>query len=130
MRTETFILKSGKKLVVTEAPFEASIALVETCKRATLGLSADVIESVVDQVLYSSSEVRKALYAAFDTVLYDTFKMGPGLFDDAQIGAAARGDYYEICSRVIEVNTKAFFLKTSSASTTTPETPSKSPGSP
>lgn len=127
MRTETFTLKSGTKLTVTMAPFEVAIALVEAVKRATMGWDPglDVGDAVV-----TNPEVRRALFSAFDTVLYGTNRVTVGLFDDPVLGEKARGDYFAICGHVITVNSTPFFLTTSSASITPPETTSKSPASP
>lgn len=112
MSTE-FTLKSGTKLSVTQAGFEASVALVETIKRVSFGYDPAVS---IDDIVLANPEVRKALYPCFDTVMYGPLRVTPALFDDPKVGVQARGDYFEICSRVIEVNTKDFFLKTSTSS--------------
>lgn len=113
-----FILKSGAKLHVTTAPFEPAVSLVEVVKKAAAGMSSDLD---VGNVALSSPEVRKALYEVFPWATYEGFKLYPGLFNEPKIGDQARGDYFEICARLIEVNTRPFFLKTSSKSTDSPE---------
>lgn len=119
-------LKSGSVLKITTAPFEAAIALVEAVKAASFGRSAT--EEVGDIIVFDPG-VRKALGAVFDTVLYDQVRVSAGLFDDLKLGERARGDYVEICAKVIEVNVKPFFLMTSSASKPVVEQPSGSQGS-
>jgi hypothetical protein len=126
MKTGSFTLRSGAKLTVTGAPFEAAIALVEAVKRVTVG--RDPNEDVGDMIVMNP-DVRSALFGVFDTVLYDTVRVTAALFDDPKLGEKARGDYFEICERVIEVNCRPFFLKTSSASTTASEDHLKRPGS-
>lgn len=123
MRNESFTLKSGVKLQVTIAPFEVAVALVEAVKRSTLGMDPGID---IGSAVVMSSEVRKALYAAFDTVLYGVDRVTPTLFDDPKIGEKARGDYFEICSHVIEMNSRPFFLKTSSESKDSQEAPTRS----
>lgn len=118
MANHDFILKSGAKLHVTTAPFEQSVSLVEVVKKAAVGLSKDMD---IGNLALSSPEVRKALYEVFPWATYDSFKLYPGLFDEPKIGDKARGDYFEICARLIEVNARPFFLTISSTSTDSPE---------
>lgn len=124
MSNHTFTLKSGAELMITTAPFEDAINLVETVKRAVIGLDASL---QVDSVVMGSPEVRKALYPCFRLALYDKAIVSPSLFDDPKLGERARGDYFEICSRLIEVTCKPFFLMTSSASSAAQKPPSENP---
>lgn len=121
-----FVLKSGAKLHISTAPFEAAVAVYESVKKATIGLD----ENVDVDVALSNPEVRKALYGVMPWSLYDTIKVSPALFDDPKDGERARSDYLEICSRLIEANVKAFFLNRPSASLTPPETTTPNPGQP
>lgn len=114
MSNHTFTLKSGAQLQITTAPFEDAVALVETVRRVALGMDPSL---ELDGVVLANPDVRKALYPCFRLALYEKAIVGVGLFDDIKLGERARGDYFEICSRVIEVNSKPFFLKTSSVST-------------
>lgn len=115
MKSAEYKLRSGATLRVTTASFELAIALVEAVKRASVGRqpTEDIGESVI-----SSPEVRRALFPVFDTVMWDTFRVTPQLFDDPASGEKARGDYFEICSLVIQFTTRPFFLTTSLPSTT------------
>jgi hypothetical protein len=117
MSNHDFTLKSGAKLHITSAPFEDAIALVEVLKKSVAGLDPSL---QIDSGVFASPEVRKALYPCFRLALYDTSIVAPSLFDDPKLGERARGDYFEICSRLIEVNCNPFFLKTSSVSTDAP----------
>ncbi len=119
-----FTLKSGAKLHVSTAPFEAAVGLVETIKRVSFGIDPSVS---VDDLVLAHPDVRKALYPCFESAVYETMRVTPELFDDPKLGKRARGDYFEICSRVIEVNTKDFFLKTSTTSTEPSSPPTESP---
>lgn len=126
MRNFEFTLKSGAHLQITIASFELAIALVEAVKKVSKGEDP---EHDITGVVIANAEVRKALFVVCDTVLYETVRVTPALFDDPKLGEKARGDYFEICARVIEVNTKPFFLKTSSESTTSAESEASAPGS-
>lgn len=125
MANQEFTLKSGTILKVTSAPFEVAVGLMEAVKRATRGES---LELDVTDVALANPDVRKALYPAFDLVLWDTYRVGANLFDHPKVGEKARGDYFEICARVIEVNIKPFFLTISSGSMASAETNGKSQG--
>lgn len=124
MSNHSFTLKSGAKLSITTAPFEVAINLVEAVKKATFGLPSSI---EIPDVVLSNPEVRLALYAAWDTCLYDTARVSKQLFDDPKLGDKARADYFEICSRVIEVNSKPFFLNLRSESTVTEVPPTENP---
>lgn len=119
-----YTLKSGTILQITTAPFEAAVALVEAVRKATKGEdpNAEVGDAVV-----MNPDVRKAIYGVFDTALYGTIRLSPAIFDDLKVGDQARGDYFEICARLIEANCKPFFLMTSSVSTSEPSKSTESP---
>ena len=125
MSNHDFILKSGAKLHITTANFEEAVALVEAVKQVTLGVDPSLD---IDSVVLSNPIVRKTLYACFPWVLYDIHKLSPQLFDDPRIGEQARGDYFEICSKIVDVNCRPFFLMISSKSITTSPAPLESPG--
>lgn len=123
MSNHDFTLKSGAILHISMAPFEASIALNEAVMEACKGLSREV---EVNEVIRSSSTVRKALYQVFPWTTYNNVKIYPGLFDEPEIGEKARADYYEICSRIVEINARPFFLTISSGSITPDPVPPES----
>lgn len=127
MSNHTFTLKSLAKLQVTSAPFEDAVALMEAVKRSVNGLDPSL---QIDNVVLANPEVRKALYPCFRLALYELVRVGPELFDDPKLGERARGDYFEICSRLIEVNVKPFFLTTSSVFMAVPPPVTKSPEQP
>lgn len=124
MTNHDFILKSGAKLHVTTAPFEQAVALVEVVQRVSVGMDKQLD---VGMAALRSPEVRKAVYDVFSLATYDNIKLYPGIFDEPKIGDKARGDYFEICSRLIEVNARPFFLTISSLSTDSQEEIIKSP---
>ena len=109
MSNHEFTLKSGAKLRISTAAFEPAVNLVEAVKKASRGLSPEL--EIGDVVLFDP-EVRKALFGVFPWVHYNNEAVTVGLLDDASKGETVRGDYLELCARVIEVNTKPFFLKT------------------
>lgn len=127
MSNHSFTLKSGVVLQVTTAPFEDAVALVEAIKKLTFGLDPSL--EITDVVIFDP-QVRKALYAVFPLALYGPTRVSPGLFDDPKEGDRARGDYFEICSHLITVNSKPFFLNPPSASTTSDPPATKSPEPP
>lgn len=127
MANHDFILKSGAKLHITTAPFENAVNLVEVVKRVSAGMDKSL--DIADAAL-ASPDVRKAIYEVFPWATYDSLKLYPGLFDEPKIGERARGDYFEICSRLIEVNARPFFLTISSGSTDLPKAPIESPEQP
>lgn len=114
MTNHDFTLKSGAKLHVTTAPFEQAVALVEVVQRVSVGMDKTLD---VGMAALRSPEVRKAVYDVFPWATYDNLKLYPGIFDEPKIGDKARGDYFEICSRLIEVNVRPFFLTISLQST-------------
>lgn len=117
MSNHDFILKSGEKLHISTPAFEDSVALIEAVKKVTNGMDPTLS---VDDAILANSEVRKAMYPCFPYAMYGIYKLTVGLFDDPKMGAKARGDYFEICSRIIEVVSKDFFLNLSLRSTTLP----------
>ena len=123
MSNHEYMLKSGATISVTTAAFDIAVALVEAVKAATVGMSADA--EVTGDVVLSSPVVRKALFPAFRGVLWKCdgkvlpiFDGGSSIFDHVELGEKARGDYFEICAKVVEANCSPFFLKTSSESKT------------
>ena len=106
MSNHDFTLKSGAKLHLSTAPFEAAVLLVEAVKKASAGKDPGM--DVGDAVL-TDPEVRKALYGVFEFITYDNVRVGPGLFDDLKMGERARGDYFEIGAKAIQVNCLPFF---------------------
>ena len=115
MANYDFTLKSGEKLHISTPAFEDSVALIEAVKKVTNGMDPTLS---VDDAILANSEVRKAMYPCFPYAMYGIYKLTVGIFDDPKIGTKARGDYFEICSRIIEVVSKDFFLNLSSKSTT------------
>ena len=105
-----FKLKSGNTLTVTEAQFEDGIKLRDAVKKCLeggklLGLSdADASARIVDDVT-----VRELFFVCAKAATYEGAKVDRKLFDDAKLKAAARGDFDEIVSKVLEVNVNSFF---------------------
>lgn len=103
-------LRSGNLLVVSEAAFEDGIALRDAVKKCLeggllLGLSeADATKRIVDDVA-----VRALFFVCAKAATYAGAKVNKALFDDPQLKAAARGDFDEIVSKVLEVNVNSFF---------------------
>lgn len=123
MSNHDFILRSGAKLHITTAPFERAVVLVEAVAEAARGKSPDLDTG---NAVLLTAKVRQALYPVFELATYENVRIVPSLFDDLKLGEQARGDYFEICSKVIEVNSGPFFLTTSSKSTGHGDNPTKS----
>jgi hypothetical protein len=113
-----FKLKSGATLQVQPAEFEKGVALVEAVGRAVLGKDEGL---QFDQVALFDEGVRRAVYAVFPWVLYETQQMSLDLFKDPKIGDRLAGDWFEIAGRVIEVNREYFFPRASSESSASEE---------
>lgn len=124
MSNHDFTLKSGETLHVTTPNFEVSVELIEAVKKVTNGMDPNL---ELDSVILTNADVRRALYPCFPYAMWGVHKVSKELFDDPKLGEKAKGDYFEICSRIIEVTSKPFFLTLSSKSTTSP---SPTPGSP
>lgn len=127
MKNYDFTLKSGAVLHMTTFDFELAIALQETVLQACKDENQ---EGDVNVVIRSSPTVRKALYTVFPRCTYDGIKLYPGIFNEPEIGEKARGDYYEICSRIVETNALDFFLMISLPSTTPTPASTESPKQP
>jgi len=119
MSNHDFILKSGEKLHISTPSFEESVSLIEAIKKITNGMDPNLS---IDDAILSDATVRKAIYPCFQFSMYGIHKVSAALFDDPKIGEKARGDYFEICSRIIEVVSQPFFLTLSSKSTTPSQT--------
>jgi hypothetical protein len=113
MEDVKFTLKSGVVLTVGSSEFSTAMALVKTIKKATFGMPP---QSDLSSAIFISEEVEQATFRCFNRVTYDGVKLTKGLFDDPKYEDRIRGDYFEICSRVIEVNCNPFFGRAFSSS--------------
>lgn len=131
-----FALSSGAVLLVSMASFQDAKRLHNEVLRALRGTGAgeldlaalkdafstgkfkdggDAVNMVVDRVmtLAASDEVQAAIFACAKTAVYKPdnamIKVTPAMFDDVQFGERARGDFYQICMKVMEVNLSPFF---------------------
>lgn len=71
----------------------------------------------LEQAIFSCAEaaIYKADGTAKTSVRFDTKVVGYGLFDNPQYRLQARGDYYDICTAVVEENLRPFGLALYSA---------------
>lgn len=139
--TKKFTLKSGKELVVTLSDFETADELKNAIFRELRGLKLDksimgeeigeldlaglmkgagnpaLLSLLIDKALQlgSSKDVKAALFACFDKATYAGARLSAELFDDPSLGESLRGDYFEVCVKVTEVNVGPFFAQTFSA---------------
>lgn len=114
MKNYDFTLRSGAKLHIDTAPFAQAVNLLEVVRKVASGMDKSL--DVGDAALMSP-EVRLAIYEVFPWATYDNLKLYPRIFDEVELGEKVRGDYFEICSKLIEVNVQPFFLRISSKST-------------
>lgn len=127
MADKDFTLASGAVVHVTTASFDDCNALTKAISRCAKGLPiGDVMGmdlSVLKDYLVAavaSDDVERALFKCMERATYAMNGSGPvrinkALFDDPQLGDAARQDYFEICAKVIEVDVAPFFVKAFSA---------------
>lgn len=105
-----FELKSGNKLVVSEAPFGDGIRLRDAVKKCLeggkiLGLSdKESAQRIVDDLA-----VRELFFTCARAATYAGAKVDQKLFDDPALKIAARSDFDEIVGKVLEVNINSFF---------------------
>ena len=122
---KVFMLSSGVELKVSSAAFVDANRLKNallSAARGMKGLDDSLVGGlggianmdlgpVLDAILgaATSPEVEQALFKCAERALYDNIRVNVALFDDPQIGEKARGDYYEIALKIIEVNCRPFF---------------------
>ncbi len=119
MSDKDFILTSGAKLHVSTASFDNANSLIKALARCAKGLQLkdDILKTdlavmkdyLVEAV--SSEDVERALFACMKKASYENVSVDKSLFDDPKLGDQARQDYFEICSKIIEVNSGPFFVK-------------------
>lgn len=122
---ERFILKSGAELQVQPASWEKGVVLMERVYSSILGKDP---ESQFDQVALLDPKVREAIVDVFPWVIYGGKPMAVAIFGDPAIGDRAVGDWFEMASRIVEVNRKHFFPRASSASSAAGEANTKGHG--
>ena len=110
-----FKLKSGAALTVSMAAFEDGNELRKAVSRcqAKAGLDGFGNDSQV-QVLLADDEVERRVFACRKSAIYEGAAVNKGLFDDPQLREKARGDFFEIVAKILEVNVNPFFQTVSS----------------
>ncbi len=105
------LLKSGKELKVTLAPFAQSKALLQALLEEAKGiqlesateLDVSLFKDLVCTAI-ASQKVEAALLKCMERALYQGVKIGPDTFEPAE----ARGDYLEVCFEVAKENVLPF----------------------
>lgn len=115
-----FELKSRNKLIVSMAAFEDGNDLRKAVMRcmAKAGLDGFQSEEAVQQLL-CDNDVERLMFSCAQAAIYAGAKVDKKLFDDPKLAEDARGDYFEIVSRVLGVNLNPFFRQASLQSGTT-----------
>lgn len=114
---QEFDLKSGNKLVVSEAAFEDGIRLRDAVKKCLeAGRLLGFSDQEASRRLVDDLAVRELFFVCAKAATYSGAKVDRKLFDDPQLRVAARGDFDEIVSKVLEVNVNSFFLQAPTAS--------------
>jgi hypothetical protein len=126
MENADYTLNSGAKLHLSSAPWELVVPLWSAVKTVTIGKTDN---PEVGHLILASADVTKCLKELYPWATYDSVKLYPGLFDETKNGEQARGDYLEICEKLIEFHLRPFFLMTSSKSTDLKKAPTKNPES-
>ena len=112
-----FILKSGAKLVVTMSPFSVGNSLRKAVARALSGQTDALSEGALNS-LVANDEVEQIFFLCAQSAIYVGAKVNPALFDLPDLATQARGDYFEIFAKILEVNLNPFFPQASSGSST------------
>lgn len=105
------LLKSGKELKITVAPFAISRALLQALLEEAKGVKLDP-KSEVDVNLFkdlfctalSSKKVEAALEECMKRATYEGVKISADTFEAEE----ARGDYFEVCLEVAKANVLPF----------------------
>ena len=137
-----FTLPSGAKLLVGLAPFVDAKRLHDKILRSLVGKGVGGLDlkalrdintagSVVMDALMqvaSDTDVENAIFECAKRSLYShdgndgtRIKVDRILFDDPVAGEKARGDFYAICFKIMEVNLKPFLMAITSLLQTQPE---------
>lgn len=119
-----FVLGSGNKLVVSMSPFSDGNELRKSVSRCMTRCNIKEIakdESVLQ--LMSDDDVEKWIFVCAKASTYNGIKVNRDLFDDPKLSVQARGDFFEIVSKIMEVNLNPFFHQASSASSIPSPTP-------
>lgn len=128
MENKDYILKSGAKLHISDASWEKVVPLWSAVKLVTLG--STLSQEEIGHLIMASPEVQKRMEDMYPFCTYENIQIIPSLFNDPKYGPALRRDYLEICEKILEFQLRSFFLRTSSSSTVSKETPTKNPEQP
>lgn len=114
-----FKLKSGATLVVSMAAFQDGNGLRKAVARsAAVREPGDYIGEAAAQSLLADDGIEIWVFTCAKKAIYEGAKVSADLFDDPKLGAQARGDYFEIVSKILEVNLNPFFVTAFSESKT------------
>jgi hypothetical protein len=110
--SKTIELPSGRKLMISTAPFRVAEALndaiMEECEEFQRSLDGDIdIKALLSRVIlkgFSSKKIKAAIWACMPKVLLDKQHITEETFEPV----ATRGDYYIVCYHVAEVNVAPF----------------------
>jgi hypothetical protein len=119
MATKEFTLKSGAKLVVTAAPMQDCDALMSALAKCSKGipLTDDILRQDITHLkdyfaeAISSPDFKSAIWKCAQRSTYENVRVSQDLFDDPKLEQQARGDYFEILFKIIEVNCAPFFAQ-------------------
>lgn len=109
-----FVLKSGATLVISMSPFEIGNEL-RKCVARCLRNESDALSESALQKLISDNDVERQVFLCAQKAIYAGAKVNKDLFDDIKLGEQARGDYFEMFAKILEVNLNPFFQMASSA---------------
>jgi hypothetical protein len=127
-----FILRSGAKLTVTESSFEDAIELNDAIIQSLgeIKLSDDMLNVDIDpenplasfsgaanlfsllankiKSIAASPLVRSCIFKCGERAAYEGVRVNKDLFDDPRLMARSRKDYYDILTKIVEVNCRPF----------------------
>ncbi len=124
MADKDFTLGSGAVVHVTTASFDDCNALTKAISRCAkglpitddvLGMNVGVLKDYLVAAI-GSDDVERTLFKCMERATYakegaGLARINKALFDDPQLGDAARQDYFEICAKIIEVDVAPFFVQ-------------------
>lgn len=123
MENKDYTLKSGAKLHISDASWDKVVPLWSAVKLITIG--SRLPQEEIGHMILASTEVQRCMQDLYPFCTYENIQIIPALFNDPKYGQPLRGDYLEICEKILEFQLRSFFLRTSSSSTDSAKSPTK-----
>ncbi len=112
------ILKSGAKLIISPASWGEVNELRKAVFRRMAAQGLDSFKGAGLLHMLADNDIEALVFACAKAAIYEGRKVEPQLFNDPKDGPRARGDYFEIFSKILEENLDPFFVNASFESST------------